>query len=130
MKDSKAKYFCENCGSEVGANARFCPKCGKFFSSVRCPKCGNTGPVTDFKNGCPQCHYTVPKSSSKGNSTSDGLRHKLSAKSKKNIKSAFKSHSRSASDQTYSGHNFPAWLMVACIITLVGILVFTAYYFH
>ena len=42
MKQSKAeaKFFCENCGTEVPGKARICPVCGKFFASVKCPKCG------------------------------------------------------------------------------------------
>ena len=36
----KAKFFCENCGSEVSENAKVCKTCGKFFISVRCPNCG------------------------------------------------------------------------------------------
>ena len=49
----KAKYFCEGCGSEVASNAKFCPKCGKFFAAVRCPNCGHIGTVKDFLHGCP-----------------------------------------------------------------------------
>ena len=41
--DKEAKFFCESCGSEVPRKSRFCPVCGKFFASVRCPKCGHTG---------------------------------------------------------------------------------------
>ena len=60
MKNTKkAKFFCENCGSEVPENAKFCKVCGKFFSAVRCPKCGCTGRVQDFKKGCPECGYAV-----------------------------------------------------------------------
>lgn len=57
-KDSKkAKFFCENCGSEVAKDARFCKKCGRFFAAVRCPKCFKVGTVHTFKNGCPSCGY-------------------------------------------------------------------------
>ena len=55
----KAKYFCEGCGSEVASNAKFCPKCGKFFAAVRCPNCGHIGTVKDFLHGCPSCHYAM-----------------------------------------------------------------------
>ena len=59
MAQSKkqAKFFCENCGAEVAQNARFCGKCGRFFSSVRCPVCGKTGSSNMFANGCPSCGY-------------------------------------------------------------------------
>ena len=40
MAKKQAKFFCENCGEEVAQNARFCNKCGRFFSAVRCPQCG------------------------------------------------------------------------------------------
>ena len=63
MKSNKAKFFCENCGSEVPENAKVCKTCGKFFISVRCPECGATGSHEDFKDGCPRCGYAVNKTS-------------------------------------------------------------------
>lgn len=60
MKEKKAaKFFCESCGSEVPKNAKFCPVCGKFFASVRCPQCGKIGSVSEFKNGCSICGYAM-----------------------------------------------------------------------
>ena len=57
-KDQKlAKFFCEFCDYEVPIDARFCPRCGHFFASVRCPVCGKTGDQALFKHGCPQCGY-------------------------------------------------------------------------
>ena len=53
----QAKFFCENCGEEVKQNARFCNKCGRFFSAVRCPACGKIGSSHAFTNGCPACGY-------------------------------------------------------------------------
>lgn len=53
----QAKFFCENCGEEVKQNARFCNKCGRFFSAVRCPACGKIGSSHAFTNGCPSCGY-------------------------------------------------------------------------
>ena len=58
---NEAKFFCESCGSEVPRKSKFCPACGKFFASVRCPECGKTGMSEDFKNGCPRCGYAVNK---------------------------------------------------------------------
>ncbi|MFZ4616401.1 MAG: double zinc ribbon domain-containing protein [Rectinemataceae bacterium] len=51
------RYFCEHCGSEVRGNARICPHCGRFFSSVKCPKCGYSGLADDFAAGCPGCGF-------------------------------------------------------------------------
>ena len=98
----KAKYFCEGCGSEVAANAKMCPKCGKFFAAVRCPKCGHLGTVRNFMHGCPTCHYAMSKEEIFGTTsegTLDGRKHKLSRKSKKSIRKAFKKH-ESAYDLT------------------------------
>ncbi len=58
-KFEKAKFYCESCGAEVPQNARVCTNCGKFFSSVRCPKCGKTGKTEEFIHGCPKCGYAV-----------------------------------------------------------------------
>lgn len=69
MKEKKeAKFFCESCGSEVPKNAKFCPVCGKFFASVRCPQCGKIGSVSEFKNGCSICGYAMHSKSTNVNS--------------------------------------------------------------
>ena len=39
--------------------ARVCPRCGRFFSSVKCPKCGHVGEADDFSLGCPVCGYAL-----------------------------------------------------------------------
>ena len=93
----KAKYFCENCGAEVASNARFCPKCGKFFSSVRCPQCGFTGDVKTFINGCPQCGYAMTP-----------------------IGTDTKKDKKKAKEQT--SEDAPAWLFILCIIILIIIV--------
>lgn len=59
MSNQNAKFFCENCSAEVPQNARMCRHCGRFFSSVRCPVCGMTGPSTKFSNGCTSCGYAI-----------------------------------------------------------------------
>ncbi len=51
------KFFCENCRREVAARDRVCPGCGRFFSDVRCPRCGFTGGAGQFYGGCPRCGY-------------------------------------------------------------------------
>jgi uncharacterized membrane protein YvbJ len=52
------RFFCENCGTEVPRDKKNCPKCGRYFSSVRCPSCGFTGEEALFKDGCPVCGYS------------------------------------------------------------------------
>jgi hypothetical protein len=51
------RFFCENCGKEVSARAKICPHCARFFSEVRCPRCGFTGTAERFLGGCPSCGY-------------------------------------------------------------------------
>jgi uncharacterized membrane protein YvbJ len=55
----KPRFFCDNCGAEVAMSAKSCPQCGRFFASVRCPKCGFTGKDEDFVRGCPVCGYSA-----------------------------------------------------------------------
>ncbi|MDR0732339.1 MAG: zinc ribbon domain-containing protein [Treponema sp.] len=55
----KPRFFCDNCGAEVAISAKSCPRCGRFFASVRCPKCGFTGKDEDFVRGCPACGYSA-----------------------------------------------------------------------
>jgi len=52
------RYFCEHCGLEVKRDAHVCPGCGRFFSSVKCPKCGYSGNAGKFRSGCPVCGYS------------------------------------------------------------------------
>jgi uncharacterized membrane protein YvbJ len=53
------RFYCEHCGAEVRRDARVCPRCGHFFSSVKCPKCGYSGKADDFNFGCPTCGYAL-----------------------------------------------------------------------
>lgn len=122
-KKPAAKYFCENCSHEVQANARFCPHCGKFFSSVRCPKCGQLGTVKDFKNGCPKCHYSMTTEELYGipnsDTSSDGRKHKLSRKSKTRIKKAFKAHGEKIRS---IDAGVPMWLFVVLFCVLIALV--------
>jgi hypothetical protein len=53
------RFFCENCGAEVPRSAKNCPRCGKYFASVKCPGCGFVGEAGLFKEGCPVCGYSA-----------------------------------------------------------------------
>ena len=52
------RFFCDNCGTEVGAELDRCPGCGRYFSAIRCPKCGFSGEEAQFRGGCPSCGYS------------------------------------------------------------------------
>ncbi|MCD1653196.1 zinc ribbon domain-containing protein [Treponema zuelzerae] len=81
MPAKKPRFFCEFCGSEVKQKDKFCPRCGKFFASVRCPACGFAGDSSVFRDGCPACGYAVNGRGSnrsgpegkRGNATPDPL---------------------------------------------------------
>jgi uncharacterized membrane protein YvbJ len=60
MKKKKPRFFCDHCGCEVASDIKSCPGCGRYFASVRCPSCGQTGPDKMFQNGCPLCGYSTP----------------------------------------------------------------------
>lgn len=49
------RYYCEHCGAEVAKDAKICRRCGHFFTSVKCPRCGYVGKADDFALGCPSC---------------------------------------------------------------------------
>lgn|SRR5574344_1228959 len=134
MSTPKAKYFCENCGAEVAYNARFCPKCGKFFSSVRCPKCGCTGDVKKFINGCPQCGYAMSlENNFNGNKEADLLQRKnTTKKSKKMLSRKYFDYSSKNKKDGYVQVNedAPAWLFVICIVVLLGIIFLIFWQLH
>jgi len=56
----KPRFFCDNCGYEVGSEVKNCPYCARIFASVRCPACDYSGPDRMFLNGCPMCGYSAP----------------------------------------------------------------------
>lgn len=114
--DNEAKFFCENCGSEVPRKSRFCPVCGKFFASVRCPKCGHTGASEDFKKGCPECGYAVNSNVSLAqNKDSDDL---------------FENHNESKnkiilnkSNKSGQDGSLPVWIYITSILVLIILII-------
>lgn len=122
---NEAKFYCESCGSEVNKNARFCSKCGKFFSSVRCPKCGRTGKTEEFKHGCPDCGYAV--SSGNGNFTNHNQNQNSNISQAYSIKNNYifnRILNRNKNNNLDSG--LPLWIYIICIVLLV-ILIFCFY---
>jgi predicted RNA-binding Zn-ribbon protein involved in translation (DUF1610 family) len=64
VKKKKPRFFCDGCGAEVGAKDERCPRCGKFFASIRCPACGFSGDQDIFDKGCPVCGYSAQNAKS------------------------------------------------------------------
>lgn len=57
-KNDQPRFFCQHCGADVPAHAVLCPRCGRFFSAVRCPQCDYSGRQGEFVHGCPRCGYS------------------------------------------------------------------------
>lgn len=108
----QAKFFCESCGSEVNANAKFCGSCGKFFASVRCPNCGKTGTTKEFENGCPDCGYAVGSHKN----------YSGELKNNKNISIFNKILTKNSKKQSNSD-SLPFWVYLISIMALIGILI-------
>jgi predicted RNA-binding Zn-ribbon protein involved in translation (DUF1610 family) len=68
------RFFCDNCGTEVDRDVQACPRCGRFFASVRCPACGFSGPEKNFSKGCPSCGYSAPKANKTGRKMPQGTK--------------------------------------------------------
>ncbi|GMO36977.1 MAG: hypothetical protein Ta2F_13040 [Termitinemataceae bacterium] len=79
-KKKKPRFFCDACGTEVAANANTCPRCGKYFASIRCPKCFHTGDQAAFAKGCPNCGYSAPPGKKQGGA---GLQKKISGSTRR-----------------------------------------------
>ena len=122
-----ARFFCENCQTEVKGNARFCGHCGRFFSAVKCPACGKTGASHTFKNGCPQCGYAVGSSNSSSTEKSNSFSNDKNSSSKKSsnknfgLKKLF-GNSNSKQEKRYSEDSLPLWIYLVAVIFLVVIL--------
>ena len=113
--DKEAKFFCESCGSEVPRKSRFCPVCGKFFASVRCPKCGHTGASEDFKSGCPECGYAVNSNSSI--SQNKDLYNSLSDNKSNN------KISRNKIKKTPQDGSLPVWIYIIAVLVLIILII-------
>lgn len=117
--DNEAKFFCENCGSEVPRKSRFCPVCGKFFASVRCPKCGHTGASEDFRKGCPECGYAVNSNVSLAqNKDSDDLFENYNESKNKIILNKSNKSNKSGQDGS-----LPVWIYITSILVLIILII-------
>ena len=114
MKKQTARFFCENCNSEVGRDDKVCSRCGHFFASVRCPHCGMLGDPSQFKSGCPQCGYAMDLSSF-GITNTGNKKNK-----KKNKAKAIGHHQRE--------EPLPMWLYVLSFVVLVAAVVGVFFY--
>lgn len=121
--NKEAKFFCECCGSEVPRKSRFCPVCGKFFASVKCPKCGHTGAPEDFKMGCPECGYAITNSNQASDASaianSDNFSDKTKPAKQKHLKKQNKKQKQNNSDTT-----LPVWTYVISVLVLVILIIF------
>ncbi len=116
-QNKKAKFFCENCGSEVPENAKLCKKCGKFFISVRCPNCGKSGTSKEFKKGCPGCGYAMGKPGFAGASTLD------KAAALNALLSGASASARRNAGSHKNDHSLPVWIYAFTFALLVGVMV-------
>lgn len=120
----KAKFFCENCGEEVPEKARFCKHCGKFFTSVRCPKCGATGPSSAFAKGCPNCGYANGGRNIASPAYNKDKR-RLSNDEKKRLKAAFSTDAArriSPARRDAANGALPAWVYAVTAAALSAAL--------
>ncbi len=122
MSTSKkqAKFFCENCGAEVAQNSRFCGKCGRFFSSVRCPVCGKTGSSNMFANGCPSCGYGGKEQLGVAGMSAEEARERA-VKSKGHFY-VHKRHPVQCQRRPRGDGSLPAWIYAVTFAALIAII--------
>lgn len=123
-KGKQAKFFCENCGEEVAQNARFCKKCGRFFSAVRCPACGKVGSAHAFVNGCPSCGYADKKTKSNGGISSNSSSRFNPADNKGHffVRHPFTGSSRSRKKKQ-NPSSLPIWIYGVTFVLLVVMII-------
>ena len=118
MKNEKsARFFCDSCDSEVVGDALFCPKCGKIFSSVRCPACNYSANHSAFMNGCPECGYAM-------HGTSVAQNVKLGKEKKKKERRFVSAYEKEPRPEDA----LPAWVYIFCIV-LLGLVIVGSFIF-
>lgn len=126
-KKKEAKFFCESCGNEVPRNSKTCPSCGKFFASVRCPKCYATGTNDEFKNGCPRCGYAINPDLLNGKGSYNFFNGSTSSKNKKASRrsgidlSIFSKRKKSSYNPDSS---LPLWVYIVTIVILIFLVIY------
>jgi predicted RNA-binding Zn-ribbon protein involved in translation (DUF1610 family) len=111
MPSKKPRFFCDNCGAEVEMAAKSCPKCGRFFASVRCPKCGYTGRDDDFAHGCPACGYSAPP---------EGPGNNAGGNSKRGVQWRWERGQKAPPE---AAGPLSIWMYLLAAIILIGVLV-------
>jgi len=97
------RFFCDNCGYEVGHEVKACPYCGRHFASVRCPACDYTGPEKMFLNGCPLCGYSASPVSKSAKTSQSRVKKRASAEA------------------------LPPWAYIAVVIALLAVILFLSF---
>ena len=128
MGKKQAKFFCENCGAEVGQNSRLCTQCGRFFAAVRCPACGKTGSSNAFIKGCPSCGYAGKKNDiaaekSGSSNKADGKGHFFFHKKNGNGSRGFKLRQ---SRQPAKESSLPGWIYALTFSVFILVIAFFA----
>ena len=120
----KAKFFCENCGAEVPADAHMCKNCGRFFSSVRCPNCGASGSASKFAKGCPVCGYATDSGTfnieAYSEEEKEEVRRRLSTAEQKKINGAFAAYERKRARG--AGSALPLWVYAVTLAVLAAVI--------
>ncbi len=132
-QNKKARFFCESCDTEVVGDAKFCPTCGRFFSSVRCPACELTGEHFLFENGCPACGYAMDGSpfdtSVSPNQRRKAYRKQQNTVNKKNTARGATPYSLSSIPKKRGSDDpLPVWIYAICIV-LLGIVLMVVFTF-
>lgn len=120
-KLEQAKFYCESCGAEVKQNAKVCTNCGKFFSSVRCPKCGRTGKTDEFSHGCPDCGYAV--NNYHGNPLYPVNNNKKQKNKLISLLSNINNKSSSVTSNRTIESSLPLWIYIVCVIVLAVLVI-------
>lgn len=126
LKKKEPKFFCESCGSEVPRNSKICTTCGRFFASVKCPKCGRIGDNDDFKKGCPTCGYAINPDSNKKRdaSTIQFFNPAQDDSSKKNNFFSFESMlGKDKGNSSKYESALPLWVYIITVGILMGLVV-------
>ncbi|MCF0125825.1 MAG: hypothetical protein HUJ68_08765 [Clostridia bacterium] len=126
-KSKEAKFFCESCSSEVPRNAKVCPTCGKFFASVRCPKCFATGTNDDFRDGCPRCGYAINPESAAGKKSGNIILNPFGT-SQNSVRKSRQSmdwsiFNKKKSTYTYAESGLPIWVYASSVVVLLILMI-------
>lgn len=114
MKNKQAKFFCENCGSEVPEKSKVCKTCGSFLFLLDAQNVEQQELPLNFKKGCTHCGYAnVPYAAAPVSNSKEDIK----------LSNASFFYNRNKVSSKKSETSLPVWIYAITFVFFIGTLI-------